>query len=78
MDVGSKKTPHDWFATLFLFVLRPVVYSGSSFLAKVLLSLYGLTQSITVVQRKRLSAVKSLLNYGVTVIQKKLAHELLD
>jgi len=57
---------------LFLFVFRPVVYSGSSFLAKTVLSLYGLIHSITVVRKKRLSAVKSLLNYGVTVIQKKL------
>jgi hypothetical protein len=63
---------HEVFMALFLFVFRPVVYSGSSFLAKTVLSLYGLIHSITVVRKKRLSAVKSLLNYGVTVIQKKL------
>ncbi len=56
---------------LFLFVLRLVVYSGSSFLAKVLLSMYGLINSIMVVPQKRLSAVKSLLHYGVAVVQKR-------
>ncbi len=58
---------------LFLFFLRPVVYSGSSFLAKVALSLYGFIHSIGVVPRKRLGAVKSLLRYGVSIIRKKLA-----
>ena len=62
----------DWFTQLFLLVLRPVVYSGSGFLAKVLLSVYGLTCSIAVIPRKRLGAVKSLLRYGVDVTQKKL------
>ncbi len=70
--MNLKKHDGDWFLGLFLFVLRPVVYSGSSFLAKVILSLYGLIHSVTIIPRKRLSAVKSLLNYGVTVIQKKL------
>ena len=57
---------------VFLFVLQPVVYSGSSFLAKVVLSIYGLIHGAVTVRRKRLSAAKSLLNYGATVIQKKL------
>jgi hypothetical protein len=53
-------------------VLRPVVYSGSGFLAKVLLSVYGLTRSVAIIPKKRLGAVKSLLRYGVDVSQKKL------
>jgi hypothetical protein len=60
------------FQKIFLFVLRPVVYSGSSFLAKVVLSLYGLIHSVSVVPRKRLSAVKNLLKYGLVITQKKL------
>jgi hypothetical protein len=61
------------FSKLFLLlVLRPVVYSKSSFLAKVALSLYGLVHSVTVVHSKRLSAVKSLLNYAAAITQKKL------
>jgi hypothetical protein len=49
-----------------------VVYSGSATLAKVLLSLYGFTRSITVIPGKKVATVKSLLHYGVAVIQKKL------
>ncbi len=55
-----------------LFILRPVVYSKSSFLAKVALSLYGLIHSVTVVSSKRFSALKSLLNYTAAITQKKL------
>ncbi len=68
----SKKASQSVFTTFFLFVLCPVVYSRSSFLAKTVLSLYGLIHGVTIVRKKRLSAVKSLINYGVTVIQKKL------
>jgi len=70
--MGSKKASQSVLMIFFLFVLRPVVYTGSSFLAKTFLSLYGLINSVTIVRKKRLSAVKSLINYGVTVIQKKL------
>jgi hypothetical protein len=49
-----------------------VVYSGSATLAKVLLSLYGFTRSITVIPGKKYATVKSLLQYGVAVVQKKL------
>jgi hypothetical protein len=70
--MSAKKNSHAMLMALFLFVLRPIVYSGSSFLAKVALSLYGFVESVAIVPRKRLSSVKSLLNYGVTVIQKKL------
>jgi hypothetical protein len=71
--MSLKKTPTEWFTCLFLLILRPVVYSGSSFLATILLSLYGLVYSVTIVPRKRLSGAKSLLKYGVAVVQKKLA-----
>jgi len=57
---------------LFLLVLRPVVYSGSPFLAKVALSLYGSIHSVTVIPTKRAATAKSLLHYGVAVTQKKL------
>lgn len=57
---------------LFLVVLRPVVYSGSTVFAQVALSLYGLICSIPVIPRKRFSTLKSLLNYGVAVVEKKL------
>jgi len=62
----------DWSTRLFLLVLRLVVYSGSGFLAKVLLSIYGLTRGVVIIPRKRMGAVKSLLRYGVDVLQKKI------
>ncbi len=67
-----KERAQDGFLEVFLFVLRPVVYSKSSFLAKVVLSLYGLIHSVAVVPRKRVSAVKSLLHYGVEVVEQRL------
>jgi hypothetical protein len=70
--MNFKKSAQYGFLDLFLFVLRLVVYSKSSFLAKVLLSLYGLIHSVAVVPRNRLSGVKSLLRYGVEVIQQRL------
>ena len=70
--MNFKEPSQDWFLKLFLVVLRLVVYSKSSFLAKVLLPLYGLIHSVALVPRKRMSAVKSLLRYGVDVIQKRL------
>jgi hypothetical protein len=41
-------------------------------LAKVFLSLHGLIHSVALVPRKRVSAVKSLLRYGVDVIHERL------
>jgi len=70
--MNIKKTSQDWFLHLFFVALRLVVYSKSSFLAKVLLSLYGFIHGTALVPRKRMSAAKSLLRYGVDVIQKKL------
>ncbi len=67
-----KETMNDWFLKLFFVFLKLAVYSKSSFLAKMLLSIYGLIHSIALVPRKRASAVKSLLRYGIVVIQKKL------
>jgi hypothetical protein len=57
------------FSKLFLFFLRLAVYSKSSFLTMTALSLYGLIQGVACVPRKRASALKSLLRYGVSVIQ---------
>jgi hypothetical protein len=70
--MNFKKTASDWSLKLFFVILRLVVYSKSSFLAKIVLSLYGLIHSVAIVPRKRLGAVKSLLRYGVDVIQKRL------
>ena len=70
--MNFKKRAQDSFLDLFLFVLRLAVYSKSSFLAKVLLSLCGLIHSVAVVPRNRLSGVKSLLRYGVEVVQQRL------
>jgi hypothetical protein len=55
-----------------LFVLKLTVYSKSSVLTMTFLSLYGLIHGIARVPINRLSAVKSLLNYGVEVLQKGL------
>jgi hypothetical protein len=73
--MSSKTESENWFTELFLFVLRLVVYSGSSFLAKVLLSLYGLIHSLAVLPGKKMSAAKSLFRYGVAVIQKWLGQK---
>ncbi len=72
---GSKKASNDWFTALSLFALWLVVYSGSSFLAKMVLSLYGLIHGMATFQRKRVSAAKSIFCYGMTLIQKKLSSE---
>ena len=55
-----------------LFVLKLAVYSKSSVLTMTFLSLFGLIQGIARVPINRLSAVKSLLHYGVEVSQKGL------
>jgi hypothetical protein len=59
------------FSKLFLFVLRLAVYPKSSFLCMVLVSLYGLTFSIGFPAR-RMNAMKSLVRYGVEVVQKRM------
>jgi len=55
-----------------LFVLKLAVYSKSSVLTMTFLSLYGLIHGIAHVPINRLVAVKSLLQYGVEVLQKGL------
>lgn len=55
-----------------LFVLRILVYSKSSLITMIFLSLYGLTQGVARVPRNRISAVKSLLHYSVDVLQRGL------
>ncbi len=54
---------------LSLFVLMLVVYSKSRFLTMTFLSLYGLIHGVACVPGSRVSAVKSLLRYGVEVLQ---------
>ena len=54
---------------LSLFVLMLVVYSKSRFLTMTFLSLYGLIHGVACVPGSRVSAVKSLLRYGVDVLQ---------
>ncbi len=55
-----------------LLVLRILVYSKSSLMTMIFLSLYGLNQGVARVPRNRISAVKSLLHYGVDVLQRGL------
>ncbi len=71
MIVFPKKSD-DAFSKLFLLILRLTVYSKSTFLTMTALSLYGLIGGVACVPRKRLSAVKSLLLYGVAVFQHAL------
>ena len=54
---------------LALFVLMLAVYSKSRFLTMTFLSLYGLIHGVACVPGSRVSAVKSLLHYGVDVLQ---------
>jgi len=61
------------FSKLFLLVLRLAVYSKSSFLTMSALSMYGLIRGVACVPRKRASSVKSLLLYGVRVLQHGLS-----
>jgi hypothetical protein len=60
------------FSKLFLLILKLAVYSKSSFLTMTALSLYGLISGVAFVPRKRASAVKSLLRYGVAVLHHAL------
>jgi len=57
------------FSGLFFFVLKLVVYSKSKFLVVVFLSLFGVIQGAVRVPKNRVSAAKSLLRYGVEVLQ---------
>jgi len=52
-----------------LFVLMLVVYSRSSVLTMTFLCVYGLIHGIARVPKNRVSALKSLLNYGVEVLK---------
>jgi hypothetical protein len=57
---------------LLLFVLRILVYSKSSLITMVFLSMYGLIHGVARVPRNRISAVKSLIHYGADVLQRGL------
>ena len=71
MMIFSHK-PDDAFSKMFLFILRLAVFTDSSFLIMTLLSLYGFIRGVACVPKKRASAMKSLLRYGVDVIQHRL------
>ncbi len=57
-----------------LLILRLLVYSNSMQLTMAFVSSYGLIEGIAKVPRKRLSSVKSLLRYGVSVLQHGLGY----
>jgi len=63
------EAPSSKVSRLSLFILRLVVYSKSRFLTMTFLSLYGLIYGIARVPGRRVSAVKSLVRYGVDVLQ---------
>ena len=69
---SSQQESDDALSKIFLFFLRFAVYSDSSFLIMTLLSLYGFIRGVACVPRKRLSAARSLLRYGVNVVEKKV------
>ena len=68
----SLRTSSSGVSNLSLFVLMLAVYSGSTFLTMTFLSLYGLIHGVANVPGRRVSAVKSLLRYGVEVLQNGL------
>jgi disulfide bond formation protein DsbB len=57
------------FSYLFFFLLKLTIYSNSKVLVMTFLSLYGSIQGIAHAPRSGMSAVKSLLQYGVEVFQ---------
>jgi hypothetical protein len=63
------------FSKLFLLILKLAVYSNSTFLTMSALALYGLITGVASVPRKRASAMKSLLRYGVSVFQHALGSQ---
>jgi len=63
------RTSSSGISKLSLFVLMLVFYSKSRFLTMTFLSLYGLIHGVACVPGSRVSAVKSLLRYGVDVLQ---------
>lgn len=63
------KTLNSSFSKLPLLILWLLIYSKSSVLTMSFLSLYGLIQGVARVPRNRVNAVKSLLHYGVEVLE---------
>jgi hypothetical protein len=74
MVVFSRKS-EGAFSKLFLLMLKLAVYSKSTFLTMTALALYGLITGVAYVPRKRVSAVKSLLRYAVSVFQRALGSQ---
>jgi len=67
--MNFSKTSDSRFSKLPLLILWLLIYSRSSVLTMSFLSLYGLIQGVARVPRKRVNAVKSLLHYGVEVLE---------
>jgi hypothetical protein len=67
---------NSWLLKPYLAVLRLLVYSRSSFLTVMWLSLYGFVLGVASVPRERVGALKSLLCYGVDVLQRGLGASL--
>jgi len=57
-----------------LLILKLLVYSNSMQLTMVYVSLFGFIEGIAKVPKKRLSAVYSLLSYGVSIFQHGLGY----
>ena len=68
----------DALSKMFLFILRPAVYTDSAFLTMTLLSVYGLIHGVACVPKKRVSALRSLLRYGAVVLQRGVHPSNLD
>jgi hypothetical protein len=65
-----------WLLKPYLAVLNLLVYSRSSALVVTFLSLYGFVLGVASVPRKRAAAAKSLMHYGVDVLQHGLGASL--
>jgi hypothetical protein len=67
---------NNWLLKPYLVILKLLVYSGSSAFTVVFLSLYGFVLGVAMVPRARIGAVRSLLHYGVDVLQRGLGASL--
>jgi hypothetical protein len=57
---------------LLLFILKLAIYSKSSVLPMIVLSLFGLVHGVANVPKNRINAVKTLLHYGIKVFKNGL------
>ncbi len=73
-ELKSQNSQNSISLKLPLLILRLVVYSNSMQLTMAFVSLYGFIEGIAKVPKKRLSAVNSLLGYGVSILQHGLGY----